>query len=84
MKIEKQTSYKCELTKEEDEVLDAATIILNDLLENMHDLQCTYADCTQYPEMLDRLSFENIEDAKNILCRLLYLNKIYGGDKREI
>ena len=78
MNIEKQTSYKCDFTKEENEILEKAERILHDLLRNMDGVQCTFADCTQYPEMPDRVSFSEIEDVKLLLNRLQYLYKIYS------
>ena len=79
MNIEKQTSYKCDFTREEDEILDKAVLVLSDLLKNMDNVQCTFADCTQYPEIPERVSFSEIEDAKIVLCRLQYLHEIYGN-----
>lgn len=78
MNIEKQTSYKCDLIIEEKEVLERASNILYDLLKNMDDLQCNYADCTQYPDMPEGVSFNNIENAKTVLDYLQYLKEIYG------
>lgn len=78
MQIEKQTSYKCNLTKEENEILEKASSILSELLKNMNNVQCSYADCTQYPEMPEDVSFSKIEDAKNTLEYLQFLKEIHG------
>ena len=78
MNIEKQTSYKCNLTKEENEILEKASGILSELLKNMDNVQCAYADCTQYPEIPEGVSFNKIEDAKAILEYLQFLKEIHG------
>jgi hypothetical protein len=78
MNIEKQTSYKCDFIREEKEVLERASNILYDLLRNMDGLQCNYADCTQYPDMPEGASFNNIENAKTVLDHLRYLKEIHG------
>ena len=78
MNIEKQTSYACNLTKEENEILDKALNILSELLKNMDSLQCSYADCTQYPEYPEGVSFSNIEESKATLEHLLFLKEIHG------
>ena len=77
MNIEKQTSYKCSLTKEENEILEKSTNILSELLKNMDNVQCNYADCTQYPEMPEGVSFKKIEDARTTLEYLRFLKEIH-------
>ena len=79
MNIEKQTSYKCSLTKEEKDILEKSEKVLHELLKNMDNVQCNYADCTQYPEMPEGVSFKAIEDAKAVLEYLQYLNEIHGN-----
>ena len=79
MNIEKQTSYKCNFTKEECEILENAERVLSDLLNNMRKVQCTYADCTKYLEMPEEVSFKNIEDAKTVLFNLQYLKEIHSN-----
>lgn len=78
MNIEKQTSYKCNLTNEENEILEKASSILSELLKHMNNVQCGYADCTQYPEMPECVSFSKIEDAKTTLGYLQFLKEIHG------
>lgn len=79
MNIEKQTSYKCNFTKEECEILENAEHVLSDLLNNMNSVQCNYADCTEYPEIPEGVSLKSIEKAKNVLCLLKYLKEIHGS-----
>ena len=78
MYIEKQTSYKCSFVRAENEVLERASNILYDLLKNMDALQCNYADCTQYPDMPEGVSFSKIENARTVLEHLHYLKEIHG------
>ena len=78
MNIKKQTSYECNLTKEEEDILKKSQKILQELLKNMDTLQCNYADCTRYPDMPEGVSFKKIEDAKAVLDYLLYLKEIHG------
>ena len=78
MNIEKQTSYKCNLTNEENNILEKSTKVLNELLKNMDNVQCNYADCTQYPEMPEGVSSKMIEDAKCVLEHLQHLKEIHG------
>lgn len=78
MNIEKQTSYKCNLTNEENKILEKASSILSELLKHMNNVQCGYADCTQYPEMPEGVSFSKIEDAKTTLGYLQFLKEIHG------
>ena len=44
----------------------------------MNNVQCGYADCTQYPEMPEGVSFSKIEDAKTTLGYLQFLKEIHG------
>lgn len=78
MKIEKQTSYKCELTEDESNILESSANMLSELLKSMNELKCTYADCTIYPDCPEGVSFEAIKAAKEILCQLQHLYELHG------
>lgn len=78
MKIEKQTSYKCELTEEENKILENSVNMLSELLKSMNELKCTYADCTIYPDCPEGVSLEAIKAAKEILRQLMHLYELHG------
>ena len=78
MIIEKQTSYKCNFTEEENEILEKASSVLSELLKNMKSVQCTDADCTKYPDYPEYISFDKIEDARITLEYLQFLKEIYA------
>jgi hypothetical protein len=78
MKIEKQTSYKCELTEEENKILENSVNMLSELLKSMNELKCTYADCTIYPECPEGISLDAIKATKEILRQLMHLYELHG------
>ena len=78
MTIEKQTSYSCSFTNEERNALKEAMNIIGDLLKNMEELKCTYADCTEYLDCPEGISFEGLKSVKLALYELQNLNEIHG------
>ena len=76
MIIEKQTSYKCELIKEEKEILKQSEKMLSELVKTMNELKCTGADCTIYPECPEGVSLDAIKTTREILCRLQNLYEL--------
>lgn len=78
MIIEKQTSYKCELTEKENEILKSSVDMISELLKSMDELKCTYADCTIYPECPEVISLDAIKATKEILRQLMHLYELHG------
>lgn len=78
MTIEKQTSYSCILTDEEKMVLKRSEDIVADLLKNMKELKCNYADCSEYLDSPDGMTYEELQVMERALHKFRYLSEIQG------